>query len=165
MRGSTLTLTLTLTPTLTFPGARLNFADDRTPPRLDIRLPASLGAELTRGTGASDPTRAGGPGARADSYLYTCKTCESANFVDRVSYNVTACLFTEYVYPNAAMERARKGHNCRYFDDAPLAAVCQALAQGEHGTDLARLKSNYGWFCGDAIPLLEAAAKATKAKA
>ena len=78
MRGSTLTLTLTLTPTLTFPGARLNFADDRTPPRLDIRLPANLGAELTRGTGASDPTRAGGPGSRADSYLNTCKTCESA---------------------------------------------------------------------------------------
>ena len=75
---------------------------------------------------------------------------------------MTACLFTEYVYPNPAMERARKGHNCRYFDDAPLAAVCQALAQGEHGTDLARLKSNYGWFCGDAIPLLEAAAKADR---
>ena len=33
---------------LSFPGARLNFAADRTPPRLDIRLPASLGAELTR---------------------------------------------------------------------------------------------------------------------
>ena len=114
-------------------------ADDRTPPRLDIRLPASLGAELARSAEASDSTRAGGPGAKADSYLYTCKTCESANFVDRVSYNVTACPFTEYVYPNPAMERARKGHNCRYFDDAPLAAVCQALAQGEHGTDHAQL--------------------------
>ena len=94
-----------------------------------------------------------------DSYLYTCKTCESANFVDRVSYNVTACLFTEYVYPNPAMERARKGHNCRYFDDAPLAAVCKALGQGD-ANEHRELRGNYGWFCGDAIPLLAAAAKA-----
>ena len=122
-------------------------------------------------------------GGSADSYLYTCKTCESANFVDRVSYNVTACLvteyvypnpnpnpnpnpsqvtaclFTEYVYPNPAMERARKGHNCRYFDDAPLAAVCKALGQGD-ANEHRELRGNYGWFCGDAIPLLAAAAKA-----
>ena len=141
----------------------------------------------------SGPTR----GGSADSYLYTCKTCESANFVDRVSYNVTACLvteyvypnpnanpdpnpdpnpnpnpnpnldpnqvtaclFTEYVYPNPAMERARKGHNCRYFDDAPLAAVCKALGQGD-ANEHRELRGNYGWFCGDAIPLLAAAAKA-----
>ena len=86
-----------------------------------------------------------------DSYLYTCKTCESANFVDRVSYNVTACLFTEYVYDAPALESARKGHNCRYFDPAPLAAVCRDLGQ----RSARKLKDNYGWFCGDVIPLLK----------
>ena len=67
---------------------------------------------------------------------------------------VTACLFTEYVYPIPAMDRARKGHNCRYFDDAPLAAVCKALGQADHE----QLRRNYGWFCADVIPLLAAAA-------
>ncbi len=128
---------------LSFDGARWNFAADMVPPRLDIRLPAGLGVELARG----EEDR---PASRDDSFLFTCKTCESANFVDAVSYNVTACLFTEYVYDVPAMETARKGHNCRYFDPAPLAAVCQALGHSSTG----ELRRDYGWFCGDVLPLL-----------
>ena len=50
------------------------------------------------------------------------------------------------------MELARKGHNCRYFDPAPLAAVCRTLGQ----VDAEQLRRNYGWFCGDVLPLLAA---------
>jgi len=117
------------------------------PPRLDIRLPASLGSELQRRGGGAAIAPATDD---EDSYLFTCKTCESANFVDRVSYNVTACLFTEYTYEVPNMELARKGHNCRYFDEAPLAAVCRALE-----SSVGELRSKYGWFCGDVLHLLE----------
>ena len=132
---------------LSFEGARWNVPADMVPPRLDIRLPASLGSELQRGGGGAAIAPATDD---EDSYLFTCKTCESANFVDRVSYNVTACLFTEYTYEVPNMELARKGHNCRYFDEAPLAAVCRALE-----SSVGELRSKYGWFCGDVLHLLE----------
>ena len=61
---------------------------------------------------------------------------------------MTACLFTEYVYDVPAMDFARRGHNCRYFDAAPLAAVCRVL------DSVQELRSKFGWFCGDVLPLI-----------
>ena len=87
---------------LSFPGARLNFAADRTPPRLDIRLPASLGAQLARPlalTLAPTPTRTltltltptltltltTDPNPNPDPYRAAATRCSSAGRVPRAA--------------------------------------------------------------------------------
>ena len=81
--------------------------------------------------------------------LYTCKTCETADVVDPVSLNVTACLFTRREYGVPVLDKARKQHSCRYFDEQTLRAVCTALSPDE------RMRTDYPWWCADAAPPLQ----------
>ena len=113
---------------LSLPGAKLAVAKDSTPPRLHIEIPRP-------------EVPSGAPGV-----LYTCKTCETADVVDPVSLNVTACLFTKREYGVAELDAARSRHSCRYFDVATLRRVCSALSPD------ARMRNDYPWWCGDVAP-------------
>mmetsp|Transcript_34869 Transcript_34869/g.102269 ORF Transcript_34869/g.102269 Transcript_34869/m.102269 type:complete len:208 (-) Transcript_34869:79-702(-) len=115
---------------LSLPGARYAAAADATPPRLHIEVPR--------------------PGEGAAGVLYTCKTCETADVVDPVSLNVTACLFRRREYGVVTLDEARKKHSCRYFDMRTLKAVCSALAPEE------RMRTDYPWWCGDAAAAIVA---------
>jgi hypothetical protein len=118
---------------LSFPGARLAVAPDATPARLHIELPDSIVE------GGARAEAAGGVGL-----LYTCKVCEGGPTVpDPVSLNVTSCLFHGHPYAHPTLEAARKVHNCRYFSEPHLAAVCAALGSRVERT------GRYSWFCND----------------
>ena len=129
---------------LALPGARLEVAADATPKRLHIVIPAQ---NASRGG-------AGGGG----SLLYTCKTCEGGPDVPNpVSINVTSCLFRKRPYEHPTLERARKAHPCRYFEDGDLARICAALGPADVRRSL------YGWFCGEVESHVAALASQTTA--
>ena len=119
------------------PGARLVKALDPWPTRLEISLPPAVGAAVRA------------KGRRADTRLYTCKTCETAEVVDEVSINVTGCVFKKhggYVRPvrhAEVREAIAAGHECRYFEAAAMAQVCREAAPDREQRD-----REFGWFCG-----------------
>ena len=122
---------------LALPGARLVKALDPWPTRLEISLPPAVGAAVRA------------KGRRADTRLYTCKTCETAEVVDEVSINVTGCVFKKhggYVRPvrhAEVREAIAAGHECRYFEAAAMAQVCREAAPDREQRD-----REFGWFCG-----------------
>jgi len=120
------------------PGASLARAPDRWPTRLEIRLPPSVGSRF-RPTAAVRPAES--------TYVYFCKTCETADVVDRISINVTGCLFareTRYGRPEY-MDATRGGHTCRYYEEYALAQVCDSIDD----------RREFGWWCNDARRLLD----------
>ena len=104
---------------------------------MEISLPPAVGAAVRA------------KGRRADTRLYTCKTCETAEVVDEVSINVTGCVFKKhggYVRPvrhAEVREAIAAGHECRYFEAAAMAQVCREAAPDREQRD-----REFGWFCG-----------------
>ena len=96
------------------PGATFHVATDARPPRLDIALPRG---DLSLPRGTDEP------------YIYSCKTCETAEALDPVSLNVSGCLFTRARYDLEIAEIARTTHACRYYGREQMARVCRALAE------------------------------------
>mmetsp|Transcript_26447 Transcript_26447/g.57964 ORF Transcript_26447/g.57964 Transcript_26447/m.57964 type:complete len:383 (-) Transcript_26447:131-1279(-) len=111
---------------LSIPGAKLEFAEDRLPPRLHIRLPTF-------------------PGQSGPSLMYFCKTCETAPVVSRIAVNSSGCLFNRQVYVSPILESARRKHNCRYYDKISLAYVCGKLPR--------KAREEFYWWCDEALRL------------